>query len=208
MKLLKKDTIIKHIAEIRETGASYQKLLHRTVCQVFMHAAEHKDVSLIAALANSLPEMTDTKGLARYLAEFGPVKLVFDEKEACWKATQYKTDGKTYKPYDVDGVVKTPFWTWVKANQPKPMAFADLLSTIASRIKAASDAHDEGRFVGDYNDVLALQALVEGATVLGEEDGLKTAKAASRDLKAAWADANPVFPPAAFGEEVTARMVQ
>lgn len=139
LKLIPADKLGAAIERMHKRGQSLQADMHRIACSTLAHLAEFKDVRMVLACINGMPEMARTNGLKAWFEAFGPVK--FTEEEGVPMQAMFIKGGK----FKLGDAMSKPFWKF-SAKEGAPYEPLDIdkltLQTIA---KLTKDAKETGR---------------------------------------------------------------
>lgn len=187
-------TIKARIASIKGRSAKLDRDIHETAVQCLAHAAEHGDVTLCGKLVEAMGNASRKADMIQWFSTFGPVRI----NRNTFDAKQIKKTDEAYVPYDVETATNKPFWTLFDDKPGRPIGLSDVIGVLFSKRKAATEAHEAGRYVGDFEADMAILDAAIKATGMTEDD-LEEVRERTRNLKSQWepkqaeADAEPAF---------------
>lgn len=183
--LLSSADIEKRITSIRSRSRKMDMDIHTTAVQCLAHAEKHGDVTLCGRLIGAMGHASRRQDLIAWFAYFGPVAI----NAKTFKPTQRKATHEQYRKYDVAGAEETPFWVLIQDKPPAPLAFSDIVGRTWAALKAAETAQGEGRFVGDYDEVTKLRAMLAETAGITDDDDMEVVKTRDKALKKAFVTA-------------------
>jgi len=178
MKLQDIKTINKQIASIKGRSAKLDADIHNTAVQCLMHAEQHGDFTLCGKLVGAMGNSARRQDMIVWFKTFGPVKI----NTKTFEASKRKKHENEYAPFDVETAEKTPFWELIEDKPGQPMGLADLVGVLFSRRRRAIEANEEGRYVGNFNEDLAVIDAAIAATGISE-DSLEAVQERTKNLK-------------------------
>ncbi len=184
MTLLDKAGIIKSIASLSKRAKKLGEDFHLTAVSALAHAEQHGDATLCGRVVAAMGMVSRRQDMITWFAMYGPIKIVHNKKEDIFEASFFKKDDVRYRPFNVAGATSNPFWEKIE-DRPNPMGFGDLVGAFYQRKAAAKKAHEEGRYVGNYDEDMRIMDRVEKAFGVDADD-LNVVKEETKRLKLAF----------------------
>lgn len=110
------------IAALHKSGQRLQTEMHKLACSVLLHLGQNKDVRVVLAFLNAMPEMSRTNGLRAWFEKHGPIKFeqVGEGKDATERAIFVKD-----KATVLGAAIDKPFWKF-NAKEGMPYEALDM----------------------------------------------------------------------------------
>ena len=157
-------TLEQRVKAFCRTAQKQLPILRALAVECLEHAATHGDATAMLRLIQGLPTSYRVEALVLWIEAFSPVRFGKDENGVRVSVGILKKDAKKYVPFNLTAAKATPFDTFSKENETKPLDYAALERIITAFESRYNKAKEEGKVVAEDDDrILARLSILKQA---------------------------------------------
>lgn len=149
--------ILATIRTIKVAAERLQTKIQDVALECLAHAAEHGDATLMDALVKALPRGQRVEALVLWVEAHSPIRWTKDEDGERAGVGMLKQSNKKYVAFDLEAAEATPYYSFTKENEKKPLTLEALLKLIKNVEKRIDKAEDDG-LIAEGEDVTVMKA--------------------------------------------------
>lgn len=136
--------------------------VHAAALQCLLHAQAHGDVRLADDLVTGLHVAASPDALKAWFKMFSPITWNGDGKVGL-----LKPEMKTYKPFDIEAAVASPYYSFERPKTISGLTFAKLLQ-MAERMATTLDKKEQDGLIAEGENIEAMRSLVTAITAIAQ----------------------------------------